>query len=73
MSVTSDVDQLQLALYQVYARGVIEMEKACYKSIVAQHEYCKQEQVCKVGGQVGEREIDQHRWSEGRFPLTVLQ
>lgn len=61
MSVTSDIDQLKLALYQVYARGGIEMEEACYKSIVAQHEYCKQKKVCKVGGQVGEREIDQHR------------
>lgn len=59
--VGSDMDQLLLGIYQINARGGIGMEKPCNRSILAQHAYYNQGWVCEVGGQGGEREIDQLR------------
>lgn len=59
MLLDSDTDQLKLGMNQIHATGGIGMEKLCHKSIVALHECCNQERVCKVGGQDGEGEINE--------------
>lgn len=44
------MNQLKLGMYQINATGGSGMATPCDKSILTQHIFCSQEEVCKVGG-----------------------